>query len=240
MKSVKTLALLALLLLSPMARAFTAADADASFASYNAAFYFTNGDRGFYRETTAGGRTWFWERAEQMEMVLDVYERTTNAACLTMFNQLFNGFVASHGHTWEKNEFNDDIMWMVIACSRAHQITGNKAYRDAAKNNFDMCFARSSSTNLGGGLWWKISNQSKNACVNGPAAIAAHLLFQITGDTNYLAKAESLFQWERATLFMVPTGMTPRTARLRCCGPVCTGVQASTVPCPARNVLPAS
>ena len=200
------LALLVFLISSPPARAFTAADADASFESYNAAFYFTNGSNGFYRETTAGGKTWFWERAEQMEMVLDVYERTTNAACLTMFSNLFNGFIADHGSTWAKNDFNDDIMWMVIACSRAHQITGNTAYRDAAKINFDLCFARAWSTNLGGGLWWKISNRSKNACVNGPAAIAAHLLYQIYGDTNYLAKAENIFRWERANLFNPDNG----------------------------------
>ncbi len=181
--------------------ALTAAEADASFASYNAAFYFTNGSNGFYRATTEGGKTWFWERAEQMEMILDTYERTTNVVCLTMFKNIFNGFVADHGEQWMRNEFNDDIMWMVIACARAHQITGDVKYRAAAKINFDLCYERAWSTNLGGGLWWKISNQSKNACVNGPAAIAAHLLYQICGDTNYLAKAENIFHWEREHLF---------------------------------------
>ena len=42
--------------------------------------------------------------------------------------------------------------------------------------------------------------------MNGPAAIAAHLLFQITGETNYLATAEKIFQWERATLFDANSG----------------------------------
>ncbi len=184
-----------------MAFGFTTANADESFTSYQTAFYFTKGTNGFFHKTTDGGKTWFWERAEQMEMLLDAYERTSNSVCLTMFSNVFNGFLTDHGNNWNKNEFNDDIMWMVIACSRAHLITGNSAFREVAKNNFDQCFARASSTNLGGGLWWKIPNQSKNACVNGPAAIAAYLLFQITGDTNYLAKAEKLFQWERATLF---------------------------------------
>ncbi len=183
------------------APAFTAADADSIFSAYNQSFYFTEGTNGFFRKTTDGGKTFFWDRAEQMEMLLDVYERTTNPVCLTMFSNVFNGFLTDHGASWGKNEFNDDIMWMVIACSRGYQITGNPAYRDAAKNNFDLCFARAASTNLGGGLWWKISNQSKNACVNGPAAIAACLLGQICGDTNYFIAAENIFQWERATLF---------------------------------------
>lgn len=187
-------------------RGSTAADADTIFSAYTKAFYFTNDAGGFFRATTEGGKTWFWERAEQMEMLLDTYERTTNPACLTMFSKVFDGFLADHGATWERNEFNDDIMWMVIACARAHQLTGNPVYRDTARTNFDLCYARAWSTNLGGGLWWKTSNQSKNACVNGPAAIAAYLLYQISGDATYLAKAEAAYGWERDHLFDPKSG----------------------------------
>jgi predicted alpha-1,6-mannanase (GH76 family) len=195
-----------LMLMAWSSRAFTTTDADAIFKSYNDAFYFTVGDKGYYHATTEGGKTWFWERAEQMEMVLDVYERTTNRECLTMFHRIYQGFVADHGTNWMGNEFNDDIMWMVIACARAHRITGNPEYREVARENFDRCFARAWSTNWGGGLWWKTENLSKNSCVNCPAAIAACLLYQAVGDTNYLAKAERLYRWERATLFDADTG----------------------------------
>jgi predicted alpha-1,6-mannanase (GH76 family) len=188
------------------ARAFTSADADTVFRAYNQAFYFTEGTNGFYRATTEGDKTQFWDRAEQMEMVLDVYERSTNRLCLTMFSNLFNGFVTDHGRTWAGNEFNDDIMWMVIACARGYQHTGNPAFREAAKTNFDLCYARAWSTNLGGGLWWKSANQSKNACANGPGAIAAYLLYQIGGDANYLAKSEGIYRWERVTLFETNSG----------------------------------
>ena len=187
-------------------RAFTSADADTIFAAYHDAFFFTNAGKGFYHATTDGGKTMFWDRAEQLEMVLDTYERTTNAACLTIFSNVFNGFIADHGTNWRTNDFNDDIMWMVIACARASQLTSTPVYRDLAKSNFDMCYARAWSTNLGGGLWWKTANLSKNACVNGPGAIAAYLLYQIYGDTNYLVKSENIYQWERATLFDAATG----------------------------------
>lgn len=197
------------------ARAFTKAEADTAFAAYNDAFYFTEGTNGFFRATTAGGKTWFWERAEQMEMLLDVYERSSNATCLTMFSNVFNGFIADHGRNWGGNEFNDDIMWMVIACARGYRHTGNPAFRDAARANFDMSYARAWSTNLGGGLWWKTDNLSKNACVNGPAAIAAHWLYQICGNTNYLAKSERIYQWERATLFNPNSGAVCDSIDLR-------------------------
>lgn len=188
------------------ARAFTAADADAVYSAHNKAFYFTNENGAFFHTSTDGGRETFWQSAEQMEMVLDAYERTTNSACLTVFSNLFRGFVSEHGTNWERNDFNDDIMWMVIACARAHQLTGSAEFLNAAKFNFDMCFARAWSTNLGGGLWWKTSNHSKNACVNGPAAIAAFLLYQISGDTNYLAKSKAAYEWERQALFDPKTG----------------------------------
>jgi predicted alpha-1,6-mannanase (GH76 family) len=97
-------------------------------------------------------------------------------------------------------------MWMVIACTRAHLLTGNAEFRDVARTNFDLCHARAASTNLGGGLWWKINNRSKNACVNGPGAIAAFLLGRATGEATYFAKATNIFLWERATLFDPATG----------------------------------
>jgi autotransporter-associated beta strand protein len=189
------------------AHAYTSADAQSMMSAFNAAYYFTNGSRGYFRNTTDGGTTWFWGRANQMEMLIDLYEQTTNTAYLAQFSSLYNGFVYDYGSNWIWNEYNDDIMWMVIACSRAYQKTGNTTFRNVAKNNFDSCYARAWSTNLGGGLWWKSPlNTSKNACVNGPGAIAAYLIYQNYGDTNYLAMAESLYQWERATLFDTNTG----------------------------------
>jgi len=186
--------------------AFTSANADEVFSAYIRAFYFTEGTNGYFRATTAGGKSDFWKEAEEMEMVLDVYERTTNATCLTLFSNAFNGFISEHGHDWSENPYNDDIMWMVMASARGYLHTGNPVYRDVAQWNFDRCYERAWSTNLGGGLWWTKTNSSKNACVNGPGAIASHLLFQITGDTNYLVKSKDIFEWERATLFNTNSG----------------------------------
>lgn len=189
--------------------AFTAADAQTMVDSFNSAFYFTSsGNRGYFRNSTAGGTTWFWGRANQMEMLIDLYEQTTNTAYLTQFQQLYNGFASDYGTSWTWNEYNDDIMWMVIACSRAYQHTGNTTYRSVAKSNFDACHARAWDMVVDGGLYWKYPvNSSKNACVNGPAAIAAYLIYQNYGDTNYLVKAETIYQWLRAKLFNASTGL---------------------------------
>jgi predicted alpha-1,6-mannanase (GH76 family) len=188
------------------AEAFTAADADALFQAHAKAFYQEKDGRAWFKESTEGGKVSYWMRAEQMEMVLDTYERTQNKQRLAMFTNLFRGFLEDHGTNWAHNEYNDDIMWMVIACTRAHLLTGNPGFRDVARTNFDLCYARAISTNLGGGLWWKTDNRSKNACVNGPGAIAAFLLGKATGKSDYFTIATNLFLWERATLFDPATG----------------------------------
>ena len=187
-------------------QAFTSADADTLFEAHTRAFYRTDDGRGWHTKTTEDGKADFWTRAEQMEMVLDAYERTHHAEQIEMFTSLFRGFLADHGTTWAHNQFNDDIMWMVIACARAHLLTRNAEFLDVARANFDLCHARAASPDLGGGLWWKVDNRSKNACVNGPGAIAAFLLGEATGEESYYNMANNLFLWERATLFDPVTG----------------------------------
>jgi predicted alpha-1,6-mannanase (GH76 family) len=168
---------------------FTSVDADTMFEAHKKAFYEEKDGRAWSKESTEGEKkVSYWMRAEQLEMVLDAYERTKNPQHLAMFTNLFHGFLADHKTNWTHNPYNDDIMWMVIACARGALLTGNPEFRDVARTNFDLCYARSASTNLGGGLWWKTDNRSKNACVNGPGAIAAFLLGQATGEAAYFTK----------------------------------------------------
>ena len=189
------------------AHAFTSADADTLFDAHTTAFYKVRDGLAWHAKSTDGNdKADFWTRAEQMEMVLDAYERNTNEQRLVMFTNLFRGFLADCGTDWSRNPFNDDIMWMVIACTRAHLLTGNPEFLRVARANFDRCYARAASTNLGGGLWWKVGVRSKNACVNGPGAIAAFLLGKATGNRAYFTIATNIFLWERATLFDPQTG----------------------------------
>ena len=81
-------------------RAFTSADADTSFEAHTGAFYREKDGRAWFQESTEGGKVSYWMRAEQMEMVLDAYERTRNPRQLAMFTNLFHGFLADHGTNW--------------------------------------------------------------------------------------------------------------------------------------------
>ena len=141
-----------------------------------------------------------------MEMVVDACQRTGSPQRWAMFTNLFRGFIAEHGRTWGHNPYNDDIMWAVIALTRAHLLTGDPEFRTVAQTNFDLCYARAASTNLGGGLWWKVGVRSKNACVEGPGSIAAFLLGKATGNAEYFNIATNIFLWERAHLYDTNTG----------------------------------
>lgn len=186
--------------------AFEEEDAKTLYEGHVKAFYRERDGVAIWRESTEGGVVSYWMWAEQMEMVLDAFERSGEKKRLAESAALFKGFLKRHGETWERNDFNDDIMWMVIACTRAHLITGEPDYLKAAKVNFDLCYQRASSEDLGGGLWWKTDNRSKNACVNGPGAIAACLLAEATKDASYKMKAKEMFAWLKDHLFDAKTG----------------------------------
>ncbi len=203
----KTVALAVILLGTAFsASALTTNEISSLVSAYTNAFYSVKGNRGYFKNDQTGGAADFWKSAEEIEAVLDAYEWTSNAAYKTMISQLLNGFRKTHGATWEKNIYNDDCMWAAIGFARGYLDTGNKRFRAVAKANFDMVYARAWDNQLGGGLWWTTKNNTKNACVNGPGAIAAYLLYQSLGDAGYLTKANQIYDWERSNLFVADTG----------------------------------
>ena len=143
----------------------------------------------------------FWDWAEIFEMLDDALENIGDPAYAALIEETYTAFLSANGETWEKNPFNDDIMWAVIAMTRAYRLTGVKKYLDTALKNFDLTWARAYSDDLGGGLFWRVENQSKNACVNGPGAIAACLLAEALGDESYFEKARILVDWMAAELY---------------------------------------
>jgi predicted alpha-1,6-mannanase (GH76 family) len=192
---------------APAARAFTDADATTLFNKFNEAFYSGSGNA-YYKSNKSGGDTGFWQQAEIMEMVCDRYNKAPSQGVKDMISALCSGFVGIRGSNWSYNGFNDDLCWASMVFSRAYQKTGNTQFRDIAKTNFDIMYARAWNTSfMGGGLWWLYpNNNSKNSCVEGPGSIAAYWIYQNTGDSSYLTKAQNILAWERGNLFNETTG----------------------------------
>jgi predicted alpha-1,6-mannanase (GH76 family) len=97
-------------------------------------------------------------------------------------------------------------MWLCIAMTRAYLYAGKQKYLDTAIENFELTWKRAFSPDLGGGMFWRVENQSKNTCVNCPASIAASLLAKATGKTAYYVKAALTLDWAERMMFEPDTG----------------------------------
>jgi predicted alpha-1,6-mannanase (GH76 family) len=148
----------------------------------------------------------FWDNAEMMEVVLDAYEVTKDARYKTMFDAMYKNFIEKNGDDWQDNKYNDDIAWAVLFSIRGYLLTGNIAYREKAKDQFDKMYARAFTNTYGGGLIWYQTKTSKNACINGPAMVACCYLARATGDSTYYDKAIALYTWSKVYLFDAATG----------------------------------
>jgi len=153
-------------------------------------------------DTTKG----FWDKAEMMEIVLDALEVTKDVKYEARFNTMYNNFIIHNKTDWMYNKFNDDITWAVLACVRGAMLTGNKAYLEKGKEQFDKMYTRAFTSLYGGGLNWYETRTSKNACINGPAIVACCYLAQATGDETYYDKAIALYTWSKLYLLNAATG----------------------------------
>lgn len=164
--------------------------------------------RQYYRPAQVGhiiGKGGWWEDAEMMEIVVDALETTGDTCYATMFDQLFRNFCHRNGTDWRKNDYNDDIAWMCIACTRAYLLTGRKEYLRPAKANFDMMYARADKHG-DHTLIWCMGKPTTNSCINGPAAVAACYLAQATGNKAYYDKARATYMGQRAILYNMAGG----------------------------------
>lgn len=161
------------------------------------AVYYNNGD---YRKAD------FWDYAEIFEIIEDLYEVTGDKKLFTQFEEMYAYVLRRYGEDWHANPFNDDIMWLTIALTRAYLYTGEKKYLDTARSNFDKTYARAVSDDLGGGLFWRVENQCKNTCVNCPGAIAAAFLAKATGEEGYYDKMFVCLDWAVRVMFELDTG----------------------------------
>lgn len=149
----------------------------------------------------------FWAEAETIEMLIDAYEQLGDEKYKELMVSQVDGFLKQHGTNWN-NPYNDDIMWATIMCARTYLLTGDEKYLDCAEVNFAKAYNRGWSDDMGGGLWWKVPEASdtkapsKNACVNGPGAIAACLLGEATGEEAYFQKAKAIIDWQATHLYV--------------------------------------
>lgn len=143
----------------------------------------------------------YWLSAHAYEMLLDLAVRYPRNDFRGMAEMFFDGFKAARGD-WRANEFNDDLLWWVIADCHAYRVLKTPALLKDAREMMDFIIGKQCDGVLGGGVWWKSSERGgKHACSCYPAVIAACELYSITGDRKYLEAASSIYAWSRENLF---------------------------------------
>ena len=161
-----------------------------------------------YRTFNNGG----WSEAEQLEILLDAYESTGYERYLTAARRVYSYFVSKVGSDWTKGasggydwfgyDFNDDVMWQVIAVARLGWLTGISSYTNAAKANFDRIYKRAYIPFTGMLRWAENTGDrySTNSCIQGPTEVAACFLGMSGCGEEYFEKARDIYAAQRKHL----------------------------------------
>ena len=167
-----------------------------------------------FRTFSNGG----WGESEQLEVIIDAYENTGNPAYFSLAQDMYNWFYDRVGDNWNGGskgnyawfgyDFNDDVMWQIIAASRLAWITGDTKYRTAAKRNFDLIYQRAYMPEWGMMRWAENSGDRNgtNSCIMGPTEVAACYLGMSGCGEKYFEIARDLYAKQRQYLANISTG----------------------------------
>lgn len=147
----------------------------------------------------------YWPNAHAMDVIIDAYVRTNDAKYKAYFDQWYAGIKVKNGNTYY-NDFYDDMEWNALTMLRLYDITKDEKYLTTVKQLWADIETGWNDKAGGGIAWVKYQLYSKNACSNGPAAIIAARLYQLTKDEAYKQWALDIYDWEKNTLYNQSTG----------------------------------
>jgi len=177
--------------------------ADSAQASMN--LFWSPSDKYYLQSNTATDWAQYWPNAHALDIAVDGYLRTSSATFKGRMSDLIAGVYAKNGNTWI-NYYYDDMEWMALANLRAYAATNDVAF----KNVTDVLWADIKggwSDALGGGIWWRKDNSSKNTPSNMPAAILAARLYEAFKNEDDLNWAKKIYAWEKSVLYESTTGL---------------------------------
>jgi predicted alpha-1,6-mannanase (GH76 family) len=178
----------------------------ADSASRSLTYFWSASGLCFTSTNNSGDWAQYWPNAHGLDVLTDAYIRTSSSATVkAQMDALLTGMKAKNGNTW-LNYYYDDMEWMGLACLRAYEATNDVAYKNIAdilwsdiKNGW--------STDLGGGIWWRKDNPSKNAPSNMPAAILAARLYKKFNRAEDLQWAKQIYDWQKLVLYDNASGL---------------------------------
>jgi predicted alpha-1,6-mannanase (GH76 family) len=167
--------------------------------------FFYNASGNYYQTSTTNG-AWvnYWPTAHALDVLVDAYLRNPSAGIKTQMDNLLVGMKARNGNTW-LNFYYDDMEWMGLACLRAFKATNDVKYKNITDELW-IDIKNGWSNDLGGGIWWRKDNVSKNAPSNLPAAILAARLYREFNRPEDLQWAQNIYNWQKTVLYDASSG----------------------------------
>ncbi|MEG9432070.1 glycoside hydrolase family 76 protein [Terriglobus sp. ADX1] len=191
-----------------MAPTAYAQNAQAAFNAYNSAYLVQSDGKAYYADTLTTQATnpdWEWAQAVDIYVAEDAYEYTRNATDRALVIALLDN-LESKWSDWQTDGWDDNLAWMAVAFMRGYKLTGHADYLTQAEAGFNTAWSKGWTTNLGGGILEKQDGTTKCALSNNPFIIEGVDLYQATGDSSYLTKAEQIYDWVRTHLYVLSTG----------------------------------
>jgi predicted alpha-1,6-mannanase (GH76 family) len=147
----------------------------------------------------------YWWQAHGLNAIVDASLRVNDDRYDDLITDFYNGIdQANNGFT---NDFYDDMSWMGIALTRSYLITDDARYLVTAKLLWEDIITGWNENHGGGISWNKQMLYYKNTPSNATAAILSFRLYEITGESRYLAMGESIINWLHLTLVDKTTGL---------------------------------
>ena len=182
--------------------AIDSGSADTNYNSFKNTFLYWSGNTAFFHNAIGSSVAEDgWVAALEILAVEDVYERTQSPNEKKLVDDLCNTFLSRNSPSnWSQNNWNDDIGWYTLAMIRGYQITGTQNQLTQAEYGFNMAYNRGWDTQYNGGGVWQVQpsagpNPHKDPLSNNSLGKVAALIYQSTGDSGYLTKANNLYNW---------------------------------------------
>ncbi|WP_084163861.1 glycoside hydrolase family 76 protein [Olivibacter sitiensis] len=181
------------------------ATADSLQATTYEVFLSANG-RYFKENNTSSNNFHYWWNAHMLDVLVDGYERTEDAAYVPKMKNLLLGIrETNNGHY--PNEFYDDMEWLALSALRAYDLTQDADYLDAVEILWADIQTGINDHQGGGVAWRKGQLDYKNTPANAPAIILACRLYERFGSEEDIEQAVSLYEWLKNTLIDPSTGI---------------------------------
>ena len=110
------------------------------------------------------------------------------------------GFDAYFASKTDDDKYYDDNAWLVIEFANAYRATQDPRFLDWSRRAHNFVLS-GWDQKLGGGIYWyQKKPDSKNTCVNAPAAASALTLYEIGKNPRDLEWAKQLYNWTNTHL----------------------------------------